>query len=144
MEMSVTKTWNHKVKYLIFHEGQDVYYFPKVDNVGHKKLRSPYHLATIVKLYPADVYLITLKSSVKSIISSYNKLTLKPYHVQRDYPSIDARTNDREQHLNLDDEMEHESEKQDSGELDDTSDHENIDLADEETTEGLLLENQEK
>ena len=78
MEMSVAETWHHKVKYLKFHEGQDVYYFHKVDNIGHKKIKSPYHLAKIVKVYPADVYLIKLKSSGRQIMSSYNKLTLKP------------------------------------------------------------------
>ena len=133
METSVAETWNIKVKYLKFHEGQDVYYFHKVDNVGHKKIRSPYHLATVIKVYPADVYLIKLKSSGKQIISSYKKLTLKPYHVQREYPSIDARTEDREEGLGND--MEQESGKEDSEESDDISDNEEVDVADEETTE---------
>ena len=55
METSVAETWNHKVKYVKFHEGQEVYYFHKVDNIGHKKIKSPYHLAEIVKVYLADV-----------------------------------------------------------------------------------------
>ena len=135
MEMSVAETWHHKVKYLKFHEGQDVYYFHKVDNIGHKKIKSPYHLAKIVKVYPADVYLIKLKSSGRQIMSSYNKLTLKPYHVQRDYPSIDARTDEREEWLHLENETVQESEKQYSEESDDTSDDEVVDVANEETTE---------
>ena len=55
------------------------------------------------------MYLIKLKSSGKQIISYYNKLTLKLYHVQREYPSIDARTEDREEGLGK--EMEQESEQ---------------------------------
>ena len=133
METSVAETWNLKVKYVKFHEGQDVYYFHKVDNVGHKKIRSPYHLATVVKAYPADVYLIKLKSSGKQIMSSYNKLTLKPYHVQREYPSIDAKTQDREE--GLEKEMDQESEKEDSEESDDIFDNEEVYVAHEETTE---------
>ena len=135
METSVAETWNHKVKYVKFHEGQEVYYFHKVDNIGHKKIKSPYHLAEIVKVYPADVYLIKLKSSGKQIISSYNKLTLKPYHVHREYPSIDARTEDIEEGLNLEKENEEESENEDFEESDDISDNEEIFVADKEPTE---------
>ena len=90
-------------------------------------------MATVVKAYPADVYLIKLKSSGKQIMSSYNKLTLKPYHVQREYPSIDAKTQDREE--GLEKEMDQESEKEDSEESDDNFDNEEVYVAHEETTE---------
>ena len=54
---------------------------------------SPYHEAVILKVYPADVYLIQLKKTGRKLMSSYNKLTLKPYHVQREMPSIHVREN---------------------------------------------------
>ena len=102
MEMSVAESWNHKVKYVKFHEGQKVYYFLKVDNVGQRKIKSPYHEASIVKVYPADVYLIKLKSSGRHLMSSYNKLTLKPYHVQREKPSIHVRPDNGDDDENVD------------------------------------------
>ena len=93
MEMSVAESWNHKVRYVKYHESQKVYYFQKVDNVQHRKIMSPYHEAVILKVYPADVYLIQLKKTGRKLMSSYNKLTLKPYHVQREMPSIHVREN---------------------------------------------------
>ena len=55
MEKSVSEAWNHKVKYVKFHEGQKVYYFRTVENVGHRKIRNRYQEAVIVKIFPADV-----------------------------------------------------------------------------------------
>ena len=68
MEMSVTESWSHKVRYIKYHESQKVYYFHKVDNVSHRKIRSPYHEAVILKVYPADVYLIQLTKKADELV----------------------------------------------------------------------------
>ena len=87
-EFSISERWSQKCKYVKYFEGQKVYYFSPVANISHRKIRSPFHKAEILKAYPTDSYLIKLSHTGRTLMSSYRKLTLIPCHVQNTTPQV--------------------------------------------------------
>ena len=95
--MSIAETWNAKCKYTKYTEGQIVYYYYPIQSIPHRKIRSPFNKAKIIKVYPCDVYMIQLENSGRKLITSYNKITLIPHHIEsknRDTETSDSDNDD--------------------------------------------------
>ena len=87
-ELSLNESWSEKVNYTKYEPEQMVYYFEAVSGtIEHRKIRSPFKKAVIIKAYhSSDTYLIKLLHNQRKFICSYNKLTLIPYHLYRNKP----------------------------------------------------------
>ena len=99
-EFSVSEAWNQKVKYIKFFPGQNIYYFSPVGNISHRKIRSPFQKAVIIKSYKTDVYLIKILSTGRTLISSYRRLTLIPHHITKS-PQITKEDEEDEPNIDL-------------------------------------------
>ena len=104
-QMSASEYWNQKLNYVKYVEGQKVYFFQPVGNVSHRKIRSPFHKAVIVKAYATDVYLIKLEKNAKTFICSYDKLTLIPAHITEGNPRVQGSDNE-DSDIEIDDPVE--------------------------------------
>ena len=115
-ESQVADSWNKKSKYVKFFAGQKIWYYNPVPNIEHRKIRSPFIKGVILKVYPADVYLIKLIGTGRKLMSSYRRLSSIPFHTQQDNPSVQPEIDDWEGPQFSDDESESsdsESEKSD-------------------------------
>jgi hypothetical protein len=76
------------------------YYAPynPVPNIEHRKIRSPFVKGIILKVYPADVYLIKLVGTGRKLMSSYRRLSSIPFHTQQGNPSVQPEIDDWDGH----------------------------------------------